>query len=218
MSGRAKLACVLMGAALVLVLGLFNDGARAHIADGVRIPQTSLQYRFALQQAAGERFGVDAPVARLAAQIQQESSWNPKARSPYAEGLAQFTPPTAQWLSSVCPSVGKPDPWDADWSIRAIVCYDAWLHARAPGATPCATWAMTLSAYNGGETARDRERAIADRAGANPELWFNETARFRARGRSAWQENRGYVRRILTVLEPAYIAAGWPGKAVCVEA
>jgi len=215
MTLRARLLWFLVGVALVSLLATCVNSADARTALGVRIPATSLQYRHALEQAAGERFGLAAPVARLAAQLQQESGWNPKAKSPYAEGLAQFAPPTAQWLPQICPAVGPPDPWDAWWSIRAQTCYDAWLYARAPGNGDCARWAMTLSAYNGGETARDRERALADRAGADPQRWFHETASFRARSKSAWHENRDYVRSILLVLEPAYIDAGWPGKAAC---
>jgi len=215
MSMRGRLLWFLVGVVIVALIALCANSADARAALGVRIPATSLQYRMTLQQAAGERFGLDAPVARLAAQLQQESGWNPKAESPYAQGLAQFTPPTAAWLPQICPRIGPPDPWDAGWSIRAQTCYDAWLYARAPGSGDCARWAMTLSAYNGGETARDRERVLADRAGADPDVWFHETASFRARGKSAWRENRDYVRRILLVLEPAYIDAGWPGKAAC---
>ena len=215
MTARDRLLWFLVGVALVCLLAFFVNRADASAALAVRIPTTSLQYRLTLEQAAGERFGLDAPVARLAAQLQQESGWNPKAHSAYAEGLAQFTPPTAAWLPQICPSVGKPDPWDAGWSIRAQVCYDAWLHARAPGADACQRWAMTFSAYNGGETMRDRERAASHAAGKNPDWWFGETEAFRVRGTAAWAENRSYVRRILLVLEPAYLQAGWPGKAVC---
>jgi soluble lytic murein transglycosylase-like protein len=214
MTWRARLLWFLVGLLLVSLLATCINNANAALT--LRIPATSLQYRLALTQAAGEQFGLDAPVARLAAQLQQESGWNPKAKSPYAQGLAQFTPPTAAWLPNICPRIGPPDPWDAGWSIRAQTCYDAWLYARAPGNGDCARWAMTLSAYNGGETARDRERALADKAGADPDIWFNQTARFRARTTGAWRENRDYVQRILLVLEPAYIDAGWPGKAVCV--
>lgn len=215
MSWTRKAIWFLAGIAIVVLLAVCAHSADARDALTVRIPATSLQYRHALEQSAGERFGLNAPVARLAAQLQQESGWNPKARSPYAEGLAQFTPPTAQWLPEICPSIGAPDPWDPGWSIRAQTCYDAWLYSRAPGDGDCARWAMTLSAYNGGEAARDRERTLAERAGADPGLWFHQVADFRSRSMPAWRENRQYVWRILTVLEPAYIAAGWPGTAAC---
>lgn len=201
--------------AVMLLLGvslLCMDHARA--AD-VRIPADSVRYRLQLERAAGMRFGIDAPVARLAAQLHQESGWNPSARSAYALGLSQFTPATAAWLPAICPDIGQPDPWDAGWSIRAVACYDAWLYGRARGATPCDRWAMTLSAYNGGESARDREIRLAYQARDAPPVWFGLVARYRSRSDAAWRENRKYVRRILLELEPAYLAADWPGTRVC---
>lgn len=199
---------LLMGLAL---LGL-ADEARG---SDVKIPADSVPYRLQVERAAGEQFGLGAPAARLAAQLHQESGWRADARSPYAQGLAQFAPATAAWLPQVCPSVGRPDPWDAGWSIRAAACYDAWLYHRAQGATPCDRWAMTLSAYNGGEAARDRESRLAYEARDDPARWFGQVELQRSRGVAAWQENRTYVRRILLTLEPAYLAAGWPGQEVC---
>lgn len=74
---------------------------------------------------------------------------------------------------------------------------------------------MTLSAYNGGEGTRNRERQYAYDARDEPDTWFGHVERYRARGLAAWQENRTYVRRILLVIEPAYLTAGWPGAGVC---
>lgn len=199
---------------VLLFAGVFMADGAAHAAD-VRIPDASVRYRMQLERVAGEQWGLDAPVARVAAQIHQESAWRTTARSKYAQGLSQFTPATAAWLPQVCPQVGPPDPWDAGWSIRAVVCYDAWLRDRASGATPCDRWAMTLSAYNGGETARDREIRMAYEARDDPRRWFGQVERQRSRSAAAWQENRAYVRRILLTLEPAYLAEGWPGSRVC---
>lgn len=206
---------VYLGAVAVLcAVAMFALASQAHAAK-VKIPPESVRYRLQVERAAGEQFGLDASAARLAAQLHQESSWRADARSPYAEGLAQFTPATAHWLPQVCPSVGTPDPWDAGWSIRAAACYDAWLYHRAEGATPCDRWAMTLSAYNGGEAARDRESRLAYEARDDPARWFGQVDQYRSRSAAAWRENRNYVRRILLTLEPAYLAAGWPGQAVC---
>jgi soluble lytic murein transglycosylase-like protein len=203
----------------LLVLGFFvllsiAITPPAHASD-VSIPTDSVRYRVQLERVAGAQFGIDAPVARIAAQLHQESGWRPKAHSAYAQGLAQFTPTTAAWLPQVCPSVGAADPWDASWSIRAAVCYDAWLYDRTHGTTTCDRWAMTLSAYNGGETARDREIHMAYEARDDPARWFGQVERQRSRGAAAWSENRSYVRRILLILEPAYFAAGWPGTVAC---
>ncbi|HEY4145184.1 transglycosylase SLT domain-containing protein [Pinirhizobacter sp.] len=203
-----------MACASVFLLGVSICPA-ADMPASVRIPSDSVRYRMQLERAAGERFGIDAPVARLAGQLHQESGWNPSARSAYAQGLAQFTPPTAAWIPEICPDLGDPDPWDSAWSLRAIACYDHWLHERATGATECDRWAMTLSAYNGGEGARDRERRKAYEARDDPLRWFGQVERYQSRGAAAWRENRTYVRRILLTLEPAYASAGWPGKVAC---
>ena len=180
----------------------------------VHIPLASARWRHQVEQVSADLFGVDASAARLAAQIHQESAWRPDANSwAGAEGMAQFMPATGRWLAQKFPSLGTYDPWDPEWSLRAAATYDKWLLARNQGSTACASWAFALSAYNGGEARLKRER----RAAADPGLWFGAAgaARQRARGVRAWRENRGYVDRILLVLEPAYLSAGWGGQAVC---
>jgi soluble lytic murein transglycosylase-like protein len=183
------------------------------------IPQASLVYRVQLQRAVSGRFGLDAPVARIAAQIQQESGWHPRAASAYAQGLAQFTPATARWVPSICPDLGKPDPWDSAWSVGAVACYDAWLLNRV---TPignaqldaCSRWQFALRAYNGGEGMLVRERHAAQRAGANANSGA-VVAAYRIRSPSNFAQNLGYPYRILHTLEPLYLNAGWPGSQVC---
>ncbi len=199
----------------LLVLAYVLLTATPAAAAEVKIPEQSVRYRAALDRAAGDNFGLNAPTARLAAQIHQESMWKADAASPYAQGLAQFTPPTARWLPTICPSVGAPDPWDPQWSIRAVACYDAWLYANAPPANECNRWAFTLSDYNGGQGFRRREQQLARAAGDDSSTWFDHVESFNARSIGAWRENRSYVRRILLLLEPAYIAAGWGGTGAC---
>lgn len=185
-------------------------------ADVVRIPATSTLYRIKLESAVTAGFGNLEPAARIAAQVHQESRWNPRAESRFAQGMAQFTPGTSAWIPEVCPELGPPDPWDANWSMRAAVCYDRWLYRRVgDAASECDRWAFALSAYNGGLSwvLRDKQRASA--SGADPTRWFEHVEAHSARAGWAIRENRSYVRRILLTIEPVYLAAGWPGKAVC---
>jgi len=188
----------------------------APLAERIVIPEIPPAWRIRLEREAGATFGVNAPTARLAAQIHQESRWRPKAASKYAQGLTQFTPATAKWLPAVCPGVGPPDVWDPDWAIRAMVCYDAHLakHVGAT-ATECDRWAMALAAYNGGLGWINRDRRLAAKAGKDPTRWFGHVSEHT--GRAAWarKENRGYPHRILLVLEPAYARAGWSSPASC---
>lgn len=196
---------------LVAVVGMAQS-ARAE-----SIPDDSVQYRWRVHWAAAGEFGVHASPARLAAQLHQESRWRANAQSPYAIGLAQFTPATAAWLGTVCPNVGQFDPWDAGQSIRAAACYDRWLYDQVTAASECDRWAFVLSAYNGGLTwlRRDQQRASAN--GADRARWFGHTELYTSRANWARDENRRYVRRILLTLEPLYIGAGWYGVPVCPE-
>lgn len=216
----ALLLAALMVAGLLAIALLFPQPVHA-AEPRVRVPEHAVTYRLRIEREAARNFGLssDAVVARLAAQIHQESGWRADAASPYAYGLTQFTPATARWLPSVCPDVGEPDVWDATWAIRAQSCYMAWLYRRAGriGAQPyddCSRWAFAFRAYNGGEGWLMRERRLALNAGANPNAW-REVEGFRSRAGWAHRENTDYPRRILLRLEPAYIAAGWPGDPVC---
>jgi membrane-bound lytic murein transglycosylase MltF len=195
---------------IVLAGALFNAAIAAE-----PIPEYSLRYRAALVHAVIEQFGLEANVALLAAQIHEESNWEPRAASAYAQGLSQFTRPTAKWLPTVCPDVGEPDPWNADWSIRAIACYDHYLYVRAPGLDDCNRWAFTLSDYNGGQGNRAREQRMAAENHDDPLVWWAHVEKYNRRSASAWRENRGYVRDILLKIEPVYLDAGWPGTGAC---
>lgn len=203
-----------LSVALGMVLATLGHARAQHV------PDVPVALRMTIQREAVRNFGLDAPVARLAAQVQQESAWNPKAASAYAQGLTQFTPATAAWLPSVCPAVGAPDPWDPHWSLRAQSCYMAWLFDRAKpfryaqAMSRCSQWAFALRAYNGGEGWLQRERLATQRVGDDANNW-QAVAGHRVRAVWAHKENIGYPRRILLVLEPAYLAAGWPGQAVC---
>lgn len=218
------LLCVLMFVVAVFALlsiparaaaPIFAGGFDAPAIETISIPPTSYLYRVKLEREVIARFGDSSAVARIAGQVHQESRWRADARSPYAEGMGQFRPSTAAWLQSVCPEIGPPDPWDPQWSVRAVVCYDHYLHARVDGATPCDRWAFALAAYNGGLSWVQRDKSRASASGADSARWFGQVEHYSARSARAKKENRGYVRRILTVTEPAYLAAGWIGEAVC---
>lgn len=204
---------------LALFVGcLFPQTARAQ----TRIPQVAVTYRLAIEREATRNYGIHGSeyVAMLAAQVHQESAWRATAQSPYAQGLTQFTPATAKWLPSVCPAVGAPDVWDPQWALRAQACYMAWLHERvkpyrhARAMSECSRRAFALRGYNGGEGWLTKERLATQRAGGDANDW-HEVARVRLRATWAHKENTHYPRVIMLTLEPAYLKAGWSGKAVC---
>lgn len=183
------------------------------------VPRAADQYRRDLVRTAQWGFGLDAPVATLAAQIHQESAWRPDAVSPAgAQGLAQFMPPTAAWMSSLYPGrLGAAAPFNPGWALRAMVVYNQWHLERITAANTCEQWAFALAAYNGGLGWVQRDKRLAADAGADPLVFFGSVERFNA-GRSAanFRENRNYPHRILERHEPKYVRAGW-GRGVCGE-
>lgn len=170
---------------------------------GVSIPHDAARYRADLTRSARLAWGLDAPVATFAAQIHQESAWRADARSPVgAQGLAQFMPATERWIDGVY-DLGDGGAWNPTWAMRALTRYDRWIWDRLAGAgKPCERMAATLRGYNGGlgwvqKEARTGRPCEAFRSAAN------------------CRENLDYPRRILGVLEPAYVRAGW-GNGSCV--
>lgn len=215
------IALALVIAGFVLLIGWVHH---AHAAGGaarqthlqVRIPPASWQYQRAVTAAATEFQGIHANPARLAALLHQESGWNARAQSPFAVGLAQFVPSTAEWLPAVCPEVGRFDPWDPHQAVRASACYQRHLHRSIRDtADECNRWAMVLSAYNGGLGWLNRDRRLAAEQGADPSRWWGHVEHHTRRAQWARDENRGYPRRILLTLEPAYLRAGWAGRLTC---
>lgn len=206
---------LLIWTALWLLVGLVLI---APFTEAAGIPQGAQQYRQELTRQARLVWGLDAPLAVMAAQVHQESAWNPKAISPAgAEGLGQFMPATANWMPDLDPALVEVVPFNPRWSMRALARYDYWLHSRLQADTACDRWAMTLASYNGGLGNVLEEKRLAAANGHSRWLWWNNVERYNAdRSAANFRENRDYPRRILQTLLPRYTAAGW-GKEVCVE-
>ena len=98
-----------------------------------QVPQAAQQYRALLVRTAHAAWGLDAPVAVFAAQVHQESAWRPDAVSRVgAQGMAQFMPATAKWISGIDPALAARQPYSPAWALRALVTYDRWLYDRTP--------------------------------------------------------------------------------------
>ena len=192
--------------AFALVLSWF---ARAHAES---IPPAALKYRSEIIRAARCEAGLSAPVAVFAAQVEQESGWNPEARSVVgASGLGQFMPATARDLGRSRPDLGPAIPTNPGWALRALVAYDLVNLKRVRAAAPADTWAMTLAAYNGGLGWVYRDAALASRQGLDPLRWWDNVELANAgRSLAAKRENTGYPRAILLKRQPKYQAWG-PG-------
>ena len=186
-------------------------------AEPAGAPPASRQYQRTLTREARVLWGLDAPVAVFAAQIQAESAWNPGICSKFACGLAQFTPTTAQWISGAYPSqLGEDQPFNPQWAIRALVTYDHYLYTPIRGAsTDCDRLAFALSEYNGGPEWLQRDiEMCAGKDGCDATRWFGGVAEVNAgRGLPFWKENRGYPTRILILYQHLY--ATWGGVVTC---
>ncbi|MCT8350362.1 MULTISPECIES: transglycosylase SLT domain-containing protein [Photorhabdus] len=174
------------------------------------LPHRSRQYRNDLIRASRVIWGLNAPVADFAAQLHQESGWKSWAVSPVgAQGMAQFMPATANWISQRIPELSNKEPFNPTWSMRAMVHYDHWLWLRIKAVDKCQRMAMVLSSYNGGLGWLLRDKKKTEVVGLNPWVWFGHVESQNAgRRASAWKENRHYSKRILLELAPRYLAWG----------
>lgn len=175
-------------------------------------PIAAKKHQRALVSNAHAIWGLDAPVATFAAQVHQESGWREDARSPFAGGLAQFTPDTANWISRAYnDELASNDPFNPSWALRALVRYDRHLWDRAvPAASDCDRMAFVLSAYNGGLGWIQRDRRKAGEDGADvARYWLPHVEHYNAgRAEHFFRENRGYPRRILLKIQPEYATWG----------
>jgi len=183
------------------------------------VPDAAAMYRRLVESAVTDYWPVDGSSAQLAAQIHQESLWRPKAASRAgAIGMAQFMPSTARWIATQFPrELGAFDPWDPAQAIRGAALYDRWLYDRVAGTDECERWAFALAAYNGGLGWVQRDKQHAQAHGFDSRRWWDHVERAGDPRRASFNlaENRAYVQRILRVLTPIYVDAGWPGRAVC---
>ena len=176
-----------------------------------QVPQAAQPYRALLVRTAHAVWGLDAPVAVLAAQIHQESGWHPQAVSRVgAQGLAQVMPATATWIAGVDPALAARQPFSPAWALRALVTYDRWLYERTPAryAPKDRMW-VALRGYNGGLGHWQAEAAAS--GAARPTRVQVDAACGRAkRAPVHCRENLDYPHRILVVIQPRYAAWG-PG-------
>jgi soluble lytic murein transglycosylase-like protein len=182
------------------------------------VPRACYAYQRTMQREVAARLGPAASPAPFAAQMAQESSCNPDASSPVgAQGLAQFMPETADWIGDLDSTLAPARPTNPNWAIRALVVYDVWLMHRNPGKTQCDTYAFALVSYNGGEGWLHRDQIYATKLGVDHTVWFGqvELTPDPRRSKAAIRENRGYPERILHVLLPAFVTAGWGQSLDC---
>lgn len=167
---RLVVVCLLVAVAAVAGLIPVLDGGPAGgpLAAGAPVPAALRPWI----TRAGSQCPQVTP-ALLAAQLSQESGFNPSARSPVgAQGIAQFMPATWRSWAVDADGDGTASPWDAPDAIVGQGRLMCALAARYDGRTE-----LALAAYNCGP-------GPVDRAGAVPAI----------------AETRGYVRAITALI------------------
>jgi murein DD-endopeptidase MepM/ murein hydrolase activator NlpD len=152
---------------VVLLILLLSVGAAAQPTHGVGAPSTlragavPAAYEPLLRRAAGTCRGVTAPL--LAAQLDAESGWNPRAVSPAgAQGLAQFLPSTWTTEGVDGDGDGTADPFSPADAIASQAGYLCTLLA-AVTTDPRLTGdrlELALAAYNAGLGTVQRYRGV----------------------------------------------------------
>lgn len=202
-----------IGATVILWLSLALAIVLMFPSDAAAQPVEAAKYQRDLTRQARQVWGLNAPVATFAAQIQQESGWRRDAVPPVgASGMAQFMPATASWLcgkySDLPPGCDAMNP---AWAMRALLTYDKYLFDRMAWAgDECGRMWMALRSYNGGEGHLVKEARLA----ADPTDRGQVDAKCGQASRSARHclENTGYPKRIIERHQPKF--ASW-GRGVC---
>lgn len=149
--------------------------------------------------------------ARHAGMLETESGWRVKAESPYAQGWAQFTPPTrGDWWPKVpgCAELVETDPFNQRCSVLAMNLYMEWLYLRALRMTQDPETALRIAraSYNGGLGWQMKQNKLClATPGCDPNNWQHLAALCREAGRSeaSCRENNAYPEKIASA-EPKY--------------
>lgn len=179
-----------------------------------RVPHAAQQYQLTLRREAQLAWGLSAPVAAFAAQVHQESGWQPRATSQVgAQGMAQFMPATARWWCEMHSMTAlECQPSNPAWALRSLVGYDKYLYDRTPEHyTRYDRLWVALRAYNGGLGHWNAEASAARRVHQQLPTRQQADAACGSARRAALHcaESLGYPQRILVALQPRY--AGWGG-------
>lgn len=209
--------CMLVAIAMMLLACLLAMCAPSTVhAQSINqgVPQQANRYRADLVRAAHSQWGLDAPIAAMAAQVHQESGWNAAAISPVgARGLTQFMPATATWWCGLQKlPAAQCQPSNPVWALRSMAGYDKWLYDRTPQhySHYDRLW-VALRSYNGGLGHWKREAAVASRTHRifPTRQQADAACGWAQRAKLHCAENLGYPQRILSALQPRY--ASWGG-------
>lgn len=201
--------------ALVTVVLLAVLAFGAFVVAHADVPVNANLYRIQLRAESQHVWGVNAPVATLAAQITQESGWRPAVTAwDGGQGLSQFMPATLTWACAKFKGALKGEPCDAyrpRVAMRLQAAYMLHLLNRVDEYdNACSRMGFALMGYNSGEGWRMKRQARSDAPG---NVWA--TAAINPGVTPANQRvAQDYPHRVLRVYEPRFVTAGW-GRGSC---
>ncbi|MCU0266512.1 MAG: lytic transglycosylase domain-containing protein [Actinomycetia bacterium] len=147
-----------VGAGLALVVTTAVGGAV--VLDNRAAGRVPEQYRDLVVSSAATCQGLPASV--LAAQLAQESGWDPRAVSPKgARGIAQFMPATWKAHGIDGNGDGRVDIWDPADAIPSAARFNCLLLDEVD-AVPGDRLSLMLAAYNAGPTSVRRAGGVPD--------------------------------------------------------
>ncbi len=192
----------------VLLLLALTAGAQPKFVTETReyIPRAADSYKRNFIRIHRHYFGMDAPIALLAAQIHQESAWNQRAKSKYASCLSQLTPETEQWLKTNFSKylAGEGGIMNPVFCIKAQGLYTRWLGTKIVANDECHKWSFILASYNGGHGWTLRDKNLAEQKGLDRNARWDHVELHSDRADWAFEENRGYPRKIIGELQLLY--------------
>jgi hypothetical protein len=95
--------------------------------------------------------------------------------------------------------------FNPQWSIRALVYYDKWLHRRIDVDSIINRWALSLHGYNAGFGWTKKEMALS----VYPHDYFCSVKDICLRSEANCRQTRRYVDHIIWDYWPMYQEAGW---------
>lgn len=157
-------------------------------------------------------YGLEPPVPMFLGQIMQESGGDPKVTAwDLGRGLGQFMDGTTTTVSRMFPELGKADPYNPLWSLRALLRYDLYLYKSVKGDTECQRWAAGLKGYNAGLG----YVLQAQKKSPDPGQWFGTTEFVQTRqSPKNFEYSRMYPRWILFKHQPKFAQYG---RVMCSE-
>ncbi|MEU4924616.1 bifunctional lytic transglycosylase/C40 family peptidase [Streptomyces parvus] len=155
-ANSALLAVAVVGTLLIGVSmtgGAVDEDGKALAGEGLALNPSAVpaQYQEWIMKAG--KMCPDVPAALIAAQIEAESNWNPKATSPVgAQGLSQFMPGTWATWKVDADGDGRADPFSPPDAIMTQARYDCWLadKVRSYKIKNTDVRRLMLAAYNAG--------------------------------------------------------------------